>query len=119
MKTCVLITAAALAIAAATANAEQTAGEGLGTVHFPISCTAMQARFERAVAELAGLARDRGAGSDQTVRQKVAQAQIEAHVFRLIGLRNLTMVEDHLPHGANGDHARSLQPVVGHCIQVE
>jgi tetratricopeptide (TPR) repeat protein len=52
MKTRVLITAAALAIAAATANAEQTASEGLGTVHFPISCTAMQARFERAVALL-------------------------------------------------------------------
>src|SRR5205807_1508534 len=44
---------------------------------------AQAARFERAVAELAGLARDRGAGSDATVRQKVAQAQIEAHVFRL------------------------------------
>jgi alkylation response protein AidB-like acyl-CoA dehydrogenase len=54
---------------------------------------AQAARFERAVAELAGLARDRGAGSDQTVRQKVAQAQIEAHVFRLIGLRSLTSAQ--------------------------
>jgi alkylation response protein AidB-like acyl-CoA dehydrogenase len=54
---------------------------------------AQAARFERAVAELAGLARDRGAGSDATVRQKVAQAQIEAHVFRLIGLRNLTSAQ--------------------------
>jgi alkylation response protein AidB-like acyl-CoA dehydrogenase len=54
---------------------------------------AQAARFERAVAELAGLARDRGVGSDATVRQKVAQAQIEAHVFRLIGLRSLTSAQ--------------------------
>jgi alkylation response protein AidB-like acyl-CoA dehydrogenase len=54
---------------------------------------AQAARFERAVAELAGLARDRGAGSDATIRQKVAQAQIEAHVFRLIGLRSLTSAQ--------------------------
>ena len=59
---------------------------------------AQAARFERAVAELASLARDRGAGSDATTRQKVAQAQIEAHVFRLIGLRNLTSAEQgHAP----------------------
>ncbi|HYM96567.1 MAG TPA: acyl-CoA dehydrogenase family protein [Candidatus Sulfotelmatobacter sp.] len=51
---------------------------------------AQAARFERAVAQLAQLARERGAGSDPATRQKVAQAQIEAHVFRLIGLRNLT-----------------------------
>jgi alkylation response protein AidB-like acyl-CoA dehydrogenase len=57
---------------------------------------AQAARFEQAVAQLATLARDRGAGSDAIVRQKVAQAQIEAHVFRLIGLRNLT----HAEHGA-------------------
>ena len=54
---------------------------------------AQAARFERAVAELATLARDRGVGSDATTRQKVAQAQIEAHVFRLIGLRNLTRAQ--------------------------
>jgi len=54
---------------------------------------AQAARFERAVAELAGLARDRGAGSDPMVRQKIAQAQIEAHVFRVIGLRNLTSAQ--------------------------
>jgi alkylation response protein AidB-like acyl-CoA dehydrogenase len=54
---------------------------------------AQAARFERAVQQLAGLARDRGAGADPTVRQKVAQAQIEAHVFRLIGLRSLTSAE--------------------------
>ncbi len=54
---------------------------------------AQAARFERVVAELAGLARHRGAGADVTVRQNVAQAQIEAHVFRLNGLRNLTKAQ--------------------------
>ena len=54
---------------------------------------AQAARFERAVSELASLARDRGAGSDATTRQSIAQAQIEAHVFRLIGLRNLTKAQ--------------------------
>ncbi len=60
---------------------------------FERSGLAQAARFERAVAELAVLARDRGAGDDAIVRQKVAQAQIEAHVFRLIGLRNLTSAQ--------------------------
>jgi len=54
---------------------------------------AQAARFERAVAHLATLARDRGAGADVRVRQRVAQAQIEAHIFRLIGLRNLTSAQ--------------------------
>jgi alkylation response protein AidB-like acyl-CoA dehydrogenase len=54
---------------------------------------AQAARFERAVAELATLARERGAGADPQVRQQVAQAQIEAHVFRLSGLRNLTQAQ--------------------------
>ena len=54
---------------------------------------AQAARFERAVSELASLARERGAGGDAQVRQQVAQAQIEAHVFRLIGLRNLTQAQ--------------------------
>ena len=45
MKTRVLLTAAALALAAAAGNAQQTASDGLGTVHFPISCTAVQAKF--------------------------------------------------------------------------
>ncbi len=60
---------------------------------------AQAARFEQAVAQLAALARDRGAGSDPTVRQKVAQAQIEAHVFRLIGLRNLTQAQQGVAPG--------------------
>ena len=54
---------------------------------------AQAARFERVVAELTNLARERGAGADAVTRQKIAQAQIEAHVFRLIGLRNLTRVQ--------------------------
>ena len=54
---------------------------------------AQAARFERVVAELAQLARERGAGSDPATRQRIAQAQIEAHVFRLIGLRNLTRAQ--------------------------
>jgi alkylation response protein AidB-like acyl-CoA dehydrogenase len=54
---------------------------------------AQAARFERAVAELAALAREHGAGADVRVRQQVAQALIEAHVFRLIGLRNLTQAQ--------------------------
>ena len=60
---------------------------------------AQAARFERAVQQLAGLARDRGAGADPAVRQKVAQAQIEAHVFRLIGLRSLTSAQHGLAPG--------------------
>jgi alkylation response protein AidB-like acyl-CoA dehydrogenase len=50
-------------------------------------------RFERAVQELATLTRNQGAGSDDTVRQRVAQAAIEAHVFRATGLRNLTKAQ--------------------------
>jgi alkylation response protein AidB-like acyl-CoA dehydrogenase len=60
---------------------------------------AQAARFERAVAQLAQLARERGAGSDPSTRQKVAQAQIEAHIFRLIGLRNLTSAQHGHPPG--------------------
>jgi alkylation response protein AidB-like acyl-CoA dehydrogenase len=60
---------------------------------------AQAARFERAVQELAGLARERGVGADVRMRQRVAQAQIEAHVFRLIGLRNLTKAQHGHPPG--------------------
>jgi alkylation response protein AidB-like acyl-CoA dehydrogenase len=51
---------------------------------------AQAARFERVVTELAALARNHGRGAEPEVRQRVAQAQIDAHVFRLNGLRNLT-----------------------------
>ena len=60
---------------------------------------AQAARFERAVGELAALARDHGAGADATTRQRVAQAQIEAHVFKVIGLRNLTRAAHGQPPG--------------------
>ena len=60
---------------------------------------AQAARFERAVGELAALARNHGAGSNAATRQRVAQAQIEAHVFKLIGLRNLTRAEHGHPPG--------------------
>ena len=50
-------------------------------------------RFERAVRELANLTRSQNAGADDTVRQRVAQAAIEAHVFRATGLRNLTRAQ--------------------------
>jgi alkylation response protein AidB-like acyl-CoA dehydrogenase len=61
---------------------------------------AQAARFERAVQELASLARERGSGGDARVRQQVAQAQIEAHVFRLIGLSNLTKAQHGQAPGA-------------------
>ncbi|HSP09464.1 MAG TPA: acyl-CoA dehydrogenase family protein [Candidatus Dormibacteraeota bacterium] len=61
---------------------------------------AQAARFERAVAQLAQLARERGAGADPGTRQRVAQAQIEAHVFRLIGLRNLSSAQHGKAPGA-------------------
>jgi len=60
---------------------------------------AQAARFERAVRELAALAREHGAGDDANTRQRVAQAQIDAHVFKLIGLRNLTRAEHGHPPG--------------------
>ncbi len=60
---------------------------------------AQAARFERAVGELAALARNHGVGSDAATRQRVAQAQIEAHVFKVIGLRNLTRAEHGHPPG--------------------
>src|SRR5215471_19690093 len=50
MKTRIALTAAVMALAAAAGNAQQTASEGLGTVHFAISCGTVQAKFERAVA---------------------------------------------------------------------
>jgi len=66
---------------------------GMTVFGFERGGLAQAARFERAVAELATLARNRGAGADATVRQRIAQAQIEAHVFRVIGLRNLSSAQ--------------------------
>jgi len=50
-------------------------------------------RFESAVNSLAALARNLGQGSDPRVRQRVAQAKIEAHTFRMNGLRALTKAQ--------------------------
>jgi hypothetical protein len=47
-----MFAAATAAMMIAPANAQQAADDHLGTVHFPISCTAVQAKFDRAVALL-------------------------------------------------------------------
>jgi hypothetical protein len=47
-----LAAAAAIAAMIGSAAAQQAADDHLGTVHFPISCTAMQGKFDRAVALL-------------------------------------------------------------------
>jgi alkylation response protein AidB-like acyl-CoA dehydrogenase len=65
----------------------------MATFGFERNGLANASRFERAVEALGELARKQGAGSDDTVRQRVAQAQIEAHVFRLNGLRSLTRAQ--------------------------
>ena len=62
----------------------------MATFGFERNGLANASRFERAVDGLAELARLQGAGSDDLVRQRVAQAKIEAHVFRMNGLRSLT-----------------------------
>jgi alkylation response protein AidB-like acyl-CoA dehydrogenase len=65
----------------------------MATFGFERNGLANASRFEQAVDSLAELARQRGAGSDDTVRQRVAQARIESHVFRLNGLRSLTRAQ--------------------------
>ena len=47
-----LVIAAAAAATFASANAEQATGDHLGTVHFSTSCSAVQGKFDRAVALL-------------------------------------------------------------------
>jgi tetratricopeptide (TPR) repeat protein len=48
----ILAFAATTAAMIASANAQQAADDHLGTVHFPISCSAVQVKFDRAVALL-------------------------------------------------------------------
>ena len=48
----ILVIAAATAAMLGSAKAEEAADDHLGTVHFPISCSAVQAKFDRAVALL-------------------------------------------------------------------
>jgi len=49
---CFLSTAVATAAMIASAHAQQAAHDQFGTIHFPISCTAVQEKFDRAVALL-------------------------------------------------------------------
>ena len=65
----------------------------MATFGFERNGLANASRFERAVDALAELARREGAGADDTVRQRVAQARIESHVFRVNGLRSLTRAQ--------------------------
>jgi alkylation response protein AidB-like acyl-CoA dehydrogenase len=65
----------------------------MATFGFERSGLANASRFERTAAALADLARRTGAGGDEIVRQRVAQARIEAHVCRANGLRSLTRAQ--------------------------
>jgi alkylation response protein AidB-like acyl-CoA dehydrogenase len=65
----------------------------MSTFGFERSGLANASRFERAVESLADLARGRGVGGDPVVRQRVAQARIEAHIFRLNSLRALSRAQ--------------------------
>jgi alkylation response protein AidB-like acyl-CoA dehydrogenase len=65
----------------------------MATFGFERSGLANASRFERTVQALAELARRQGAGADEVVRQRVAQARIESHVFRANGLRSLTRAQ--------------------------
>ena len=65
----------------------------MATFGFERNGLANASRFERAVESLADLTRRQGAGADDTVRQRVAQARIESHLFRVNGLRSLTRAQ--------------------------
>src|SRR5205807_6137960 len=65
----------------------------MATFGFERNGLANASRFERAVDSLAELTRRQGAGGDDEVRQRVAQAKIEAHVFRVTGMRSLTRAQ--------------------------
>ncbi len=56
-------------------------------------------KFEKLVASLVELARVQGRSADPLFRQRIAQAKIEAHIFRLTSLRNLTRAEKGLAPG--------------------
>jgi hypothetical protein len=52
MKIRTFVLAAAISAISASGNAQQAADDHLGTVHFPLSCNAVQVKFDRAVAML-------------------------------------------------------------------
>jgi len=52
MKVRIFALTAAAAAMISSANAQQAADDHLGTVHFSISCSAVQAKFDRSVALL-------------------------------------------------------------------
>jgi alkylation response protein AidB-like acyl-CoA dehydrogenase len=65
----------------------------MATFGFERGGLANASRFESTVDALTELARRQGVGSDEAVRQRVAQAKIEAHIFRMNQLRNLTRAQ--------------------------
>jgi alkylation response protein AidB-like acyl-CoA dehydrogenase len=65
----------------------------MATFGFERGGLANASRFDSAVDALTELARRQRASSDEAVRQRVAQAKIEAHIFRMNQLRNLTRAQ--------------------------
>lgn len=63
-------------------------------------------RVQRAAAALAGLVRQRGLGADAMARQHLAQAHIEAHVYRLNSLRALTALSQGREQGPEAGLAK-------------
>jgi alkylation response protein AidB-like acyl-CoA dehydrogenase len=68
-------------------------GLAMATFGFERNGLANAARFERAVDALAQMVRSLGAGGDEELRQRVAQARVEAHIFRMNSLRTLTRAQ--------------------------
>jgi len=71
----------------------------MATFGFERGYRAHPERIRRAADAFAELVRSRGLGSSPLTRQKVAQAHIEAHVYRLNALRALTSMAKGKPPG--------------------
>lgn len=65
----------------------------MATFGFERGGLANASRFEKVVEALARLTRTQEAGADEAIRQRVAQAKVEAHVFRTNHLRSLTAAQ--------------------------
>lgn len=78
-------------------NRDLVPGDGwkiaMTTFGFERGGLANAARFERAVAALTTVARNQQVTADPLVRQRLAQAHIEAQIFRMTGLRTLTKAQ--------------------------